>query len=34
MRRPEMQQVAGFIAEVLADVEDADRQSRVADTVR
>jgi len=34
MRQPEMQQVAGFIAEVLVDVEDADRQVRVAGKVR
>jgi glycine hydroxymethyltransferase len=34
MREKEMQQVAGFIAEVLADVEDADRQARVAGRVR
>ena len=34
MREAEMQFVAGFIAEVLADVEDAGRQARVADKVR
>ena len=34
MREAEMQQVAGFIAEVLAGVEDADRQARVAGKVR
>jgi len=34
MREAEMRQVAGFIAEVLADVEDADRQARVAGKVR
>ncbi len=34
MRQPEMQQVAGFIAKVLADVEDADGQARVAGKVR
>ncbi|MFI5341997.1 MAG: serine hydroxymethyltransferase, partial [Candidatus Methylomirabilales bacterium] len=34
MREAEMQRVAGFIAEVLADVEDAGRQARVADKVR
>ena len=30
----EMQLAAGFIAEVLADVEDAGRQARVADKMR
>ncbi len=34
MREAEMQLIAGFIAEVLADVEDAGRQTRVAGTVR
>ncbi len=34
MREAEMQLVAGFIAEVLADVEDAGRQARVAGKVR
>jgi len=34
MREADMQQVAGFIAEVLADVEDAGRQARVAGQVR
>jgi glycine hydroxymethyltransferase len=34
MRQAEMRQVAGFIAEVLADVEDVDRQARVASKVR
>ncbi len=34
MREAEMRQVAGLIAEVLADVEDANRQARVAGQVR
>lgn len=34
MREAEMRQVAGLIAEVLANVEDADRQARVAAQVR
>jgi glycine/serine hydroxymethyltransferase len=34
MREAEMRQVAGLIAEVLADVEDASRQARVAAQVR
>lgn len=34
MREADMQQIAGFIAEVLADVEDAGRQARVAGQVR
>jgi glycine hydroxymethyltransferase len=34
MREAEMQVVAGLIAEVLADVEDASRQARVAGKVR
>jgi glycine hydroxymethyltransferase len=34
MREAEMQQVAGFIAEVLADIEDTGRQARVAGRVR
>jgi len=34
MREPEMQAIAGLIAEVLADVEDAARQARVAGKVR
>lgn len=34
MREAEMQRIAGFIAEVLADVEDAGRQDRVAGKVR
>jgi glycine hydroxymethyltransferase len=34
MREAEMRQVAGLIAEVLADVEDASRQTRVAGRVR
>lgn len=34
MREAEMQLIAGFIAEVMADVEDAGRQTRVAGTVR
>jgi glycine hydroxymethyltransferase len=34
MREAEMRQVAGFIADVLADVEDAGRQTRVAAQVR
>jgi glycine hydroxymethyltransferase len=34
MREAEMRKIAGFIAEVLADVEDAGRQARVAGRVR
>ncbi len=34
MREAEMRQVAGFIADVLADIEDAGRQARVAGQVR
>jgi glycine/serine hydroxymethyltransferase len=34
MREAEMRHVAGLIAEVLADVEDASRQARVAAQVR
>lgn len=34
MREPEMRKIAGLIAEVLADVEDAGRQARVAGQVR
>lgn len=34
MREAEMRQVAGLIADVLADVEDANRQARVAGQVR
>jgi glycine hydroxymethyltransferase len=34
MREADMGQIAGFIAEVLADVEDAGRQARVAGQVR
>jgi glycine hydroxymethyltransferase len=34
MREADMQHIAGFIAEVLADVEDASRQARVAGQVR
>ena len=34
MREPEMQRIAGLIAEVLADVEDTGRQARVAGKVR
>ncbi len=34
MREAEMAQVAGLIAEVPADVEDADRQDRMAAQVR
>jgi glycine hydroxymethyltransferase len=34
MREPEMRKIAGLIAEVLADVEDAGRQARVAGKVR
>jgi len=34
MREAEMQRIAGFIAEVLADVEDTGRQDRVAGKVR
>jgi glycine hydroxymethyltransferase len=34
MREAEMRQIASFIAEVLAHVEDADRQARVAGRVR
>ncbi|HWT81047.1 MAG TPA: serine hydroxymethyltransferase [Candidatus Methylomirabilis sp.] len=34
MREAEMQRIAGFIAEVLVDVEDAGRQDRVAGKVR
>ena len=34
MREPEMRKIAGLIAEVLADAEDAGRQARVAGQVR
>ena len=34
MREPEMRKIAGLIAEVLADVEDAGRHARVAGQVR